>query len=485
MSDIIKRHSLNVALFTFVFLFYMGRCQAQVPPNIVFIIADDIGYNDFGCYGNNVKTPNIDRIASQGMIFANFFLTASSCSPSRASIISGRYPHNTGAAELHMPLPANIVTFPEILKNAGYFTAASGKWHLGEAAKKGFYKVDDNNKNIGVGGASSWQNTIRECPADKPFFLWLAAKDAHRPWESNDFAGYNDVKSITIPPYYEDSPVTKEDMANYYDEITRFDHYVGIVEKELKNKGVLDNTIIVITSDNGAPFPRAKTRLYDSGLQSPLIIFGNRYVKQGAICNMLVSAIDIAPTLLAFAGIRPEDNFQGKIFLKLFQNPAKQFRNYVFGEHNWHDYKAFERSVRTKDFLYIINRLPHLSNAGAADVVESNAYQELRNLNAAGKLRPSQQDPFVAHRLPEELFDCKTDPFQLKNLALEPGRKKQLKKMRAVMKKWEKQTEDEFYENITEDWFDRESGRAVNGPDKRGKTPGSAKAVITNRKGPF
>ena len=144
-------------------------------PNIILIIGDDISCDDFGCYGHpTIRTPNVDRLAKNGIKFTNAFLTASSCSPSRCSIITGRYPHNTGAAELHTPLPADQVVFPKLLKEAGYYTAAAGKWHMGEATKTAFDVVLDNRKQNGNGGEEKWLDVIRERPNDKPFFFWFS-----------------------------------------------------------------------------------------------------------------------------------------------------------------------------------------------------------------------------------------------------------------------------------------------------------------------
>ena len=152
-------------------------------PNIIIFIADDISWDDFGCYGNNqVKTPNIDYLAKNGVIFNNTYLTTSSCSPSRNSIITGRYPHNTGAAELHTSPPIEMISFPEVLKNNGYYTLQAGKFHMGDYAKRGFSEVHDNKKINGLGGENYWEKAIINRPKEKPFFMWLASYDAHRTW---------------------------------------------------------------------------------------------------------------------------------------------------------------------------------------------------------------------------------------------------------------------------------------------------------------
>lgn len=212
------------------------------PPNIVLVIGDDIGWNDLSCYGNNqFQTPNIDRIANEGIKFTNAFLTTSSSSPSRSCIITGRYPHSTGAAELNTPLPASVETFPELLKKAGYYTAQAGKWHMGPDAKRGFDLVRDEGKQVnGDGGEKLWVNLLRERPKEKPFFMWFASFDAHRPWGANPFDREVDIGKVTVPPYLINDESTIKDLTKYYGEIVRFDHFIGEVENELREQVVLD-----------------------------------------------------------------------------------------------------------------------------------------------------------------------------------------------------------------------------------------------------
>ncbi|MEO0341192.1 MAG: sulfatase, partial [Bacteroidota bacterium] len=254
-------------------LFMLNACSetSDERPNIIVFIADDVSWDDFACYGNPaVKTPNIDALAAEGMRFNKVFLTASSCSPSRVSIMTGRYPHNTGAPELHMPLPAGIPTIGNQLHEAGYFVGASGKWHLGAAAKSGFDLVLD--QNFGAGGEARWLEALDSTTLDQPFFLWLAAIDAHRGWGKNDFSQQTDLDKIVVPPYMRDDSTTRADLGHYYDEITRFDYHIGQVLAALEERQQLENTLIIVMADNGRPFPRDKTRLYDSGMQTPFIV---------------------------------------------------------------------------------------------------------------------------------------------------------------------------------------------------------------------
>ncbi|WP_240676122.1 sulfatase family protein [Botryobacter ruber] len=485
-----KRLVLISIVFLLSLTWLQQNARAQKPakdaPNFVLIIGDDIGADDIACYGNKeVKTPNIDRLAKEGLRFTNAYVATSSCTPSRASIISGRYPHNTGAAELHTVMPNEIALFPELLQQAGYYTAQAGKWHLGEPPKRAFHKLHLNQKQNGNGGEDMWVTTLQERPKDKPFFLWLAADDAHRPWGENPFSGTHTPDQVTPPPYMANAAPTRADMAKFYDEVTRFDHFIGKVEEELKKQGVLDNTIILVMGDNGRPFPRAKTRVYDSGMRTPFVIKWNKGItKKGAVSESLVSAIDIAPTFLELAGVKSGPNFQGKSFSVLLKNPSQPFRNYVFSEHNWHDLEAMERMVRTKDFLYVLNLRPHLANSDPGTST-TPALKDLQNLRDAGKLTAAQADIFLAPRPQEELFDHRKDPLQLNNVAGQPAYAKKLEELRKVMQQWQTETADTDPGNLTKDWYDRETGKALETKGVRGNMPGGEKAISVTAGGPF
>jgi arylsulfatase A-like enzyme len=430
----------------------------------VFIIADDVSFNDIGCYGNKVvKTPNIDRLSREGLTFTNAFVTASSCSPSRCSIISGKYPHCTGAAELHQPLPASENPFPLLLKEKGYYTAHAGKWHMGPSAHRAFdLYTDGNGYNNGDGGENNWVKFLKERPKEKPFFFWLASMDAHRPWGADTFKITHDPSKMIIPPWFADTPETRQDMASFYNEIGRFDYYIGKVRAELERQGVLENTMIIVMGDNGRPFPRCKTRVYDSGMQTPFVVFWPKGIKnKGAHPEGLVSSIDIAPTTLELAGIAKPKEYQGISFVTLLKDPGKEIRSLVFSEHNWHDYDANERMVRSKDFLYLANAFPNLTNCGPADSKTSATQAALNHLRDIGKLTPAQADIFIIPRPAEELFDVRNDPEQLLNLASVSKYQKKLQEMREILKKWQSETNDSLHTKRTPDKFDRETGKPL------------------------
>ncbi|WP_221392959.1 sulfatase [Dyadobacter sp. NIV53] len=477
--------------FSFITLFLVGcfiKADAQNTPNIIFIIGDDISWDDLGTYGNNkIKTPNLDKMAKDGMKFTNMFLTASSCSPSRTSILTGRYPHNTGAAELHTPLPAHLKFFPETLKEKGYFSALVGKWHEGPVTKRAYDTLLVNSAANGEGSEQQWVNLLKSRPKDKPFFFWLAPLDAHRPWSDKTIGTkHNPDTEIVVPPTLVDTKETRMDLAAYYNEISRLDYYVGELLKELDRQGIAENTVIIFTADNGRPFPGSKTRLYDAGIKTPFIVKWPKAIKPGQICQSLISSIDIAPTLLEIGGAKASETVQGKSFIQLLNTPDQEFRKYVFAEHNWHDYAAYERSVRSKEFLYIINKRTELDNGGPIDANQSTSAKALKDAKANGKLTLLQKDIFVTPRPAEEFFDNFKDPLQSRNEIVNKTYSVQVSELRSKLKQWQDETGDTVPENLTPDWYHRETGKPLPENGKRGEMPGSAKkADYINAKGPF
>jgi arylsulfatase A-like enzyme len=465
--------------------FILDSSAQSTRPNFIIIIGDDISWNDLGCYGNpTVRSPNIDQLAHEGIKFTNTYLTASSCSPSRCSIIAGRYPHNTGAAELHTPLPEGMPTLPGALKKSGYYTASAGKWHLGPNAKVDFDLVVE--KENGDGGEDQWVRVLKERPKDQPFFMWFASFDAHRDWQPDDKAEPHDPNRSVVPPYLVNAEGTRQDLAFYYDEIQRLDRFVGLVKQELSQQEVLENTLIIVMADNGRPFPRAKTRVYDSGMKTPFVMYWPERVKtSGVECNSLISVIDIAPTLMELAGIDIGDSFQGISFAKTIEKPSLEHRNYVFAEHNWHDYEAHERMVRTKHFMYVVNNRPNLPNQGPADSNASLSYEDLKNTRDNGRLSAAQVDVFMTPRSHEELFDCLADPEQLSNIASNEKYKEVLEDMRSVMQQWIVETGDDVPDQLTKSWYDAETGGRLEAEQVRGEMPGTkTNATKINDKGP-
>ncbi|MEH6307798.1 sulfatase [Olivibacter sp. CPCC 100613] len=466
----------------------IGKCQTPPEkPNIIFIIADDISQEDIGCYGNShIKTPHIDAIANEGLRFTHMYVTSSSCSPSRSSILTSRYPHNTGAAELSTELPADLIYFPELLRHVGYYTALAGKWHEGKNTARAYDTLLVDRVQNGEGGEEQWLELLRNRPKNKPFMFWLAAYDAHRTWSAD--AAFEKVyrpEEVRVPPTLLDTKKTREDLALYYNEISRLDAYVGEIRQELKEQGILDNTIVIFMADNGRAFPGSKTRLLDRGTLEPFLIsWPHGIAHKGCSADALVSSIDIAPTLLELAGVGPVTSFQGRSFSSLLNHPDEDFRTYIFTEHNWHDYEAYERAVRTKDFLYIVNERSYLDNGGPLDVFNSASAAVLRANRK--ELNAYQADMFLRPRPREEFYDNRKDPLQQSNLIADKNYVQQIDHLRSILKQWQKETGDDLPDNLTPDWYDRESGRPLPQKGIRKVMPGKSRdAIKINVNGPF
>jgi N-sulfoglucosamine sulfohydrolase len=421
--------------------------QAAEKPNIVFFIADDVSQEDFGCYGHpSLKTPHTDAMAAAGMRFDNAYLTTSSCSPSRCSIITGRYPHNTGAPELHVKLPDAQIRFPELLRQAGYYTVLSGKNHMFGNKDRSFDQITGGG---GPGKEEDWVKHAQDRPKDKPFFFWFAASDAHRGWSQNEHAPVYSRDDIVVPPYLVDTETTRVDLTGYYHEVSRFDHYIGEVTAELRKQGVLENTMIVIAADNGRPFPRCKSRLYDSGIKTPWIVHFPRLIHTPGVSRSLVSVIDLSATCLELAGIDQPECIQGQSFVPILKDAKAEVRQMVFSEHNWHVYKNHERMIRFGDFVYIKNNYPDQPNLCYESDTHYPAGEALWRAHAAGKTNAKQWQIFANPCPGEELFKLSTDPDQFTNLVQHPQYADQLKLARRLLGMWTEQTGDTVPEDPT------------------------------------
>lgn len=475
-------------------LLAVAAFAAATPPNFVIIIGDDISAEDLGCFGNRgIRTPNLDRLAAGGLRFTNAYVTASSCSPSRTSLLTSRYPHNLEtAAELHGELPAHLPLLPGLLRAAGYFTVQSGKAHFGATASRvtgpalaAFDVHGDGQLDElagGKSGANRWVDRLRERPKERPFFAWFAAHDAHRVWDAESFTGLTRPEEVVVPPSLVDTPPTRADLARYYDEIVRLDHYVGEVMRELERQGVADHTVVVFLSDNGRPFPGAKTRLNDAGIKTPLLMRGPG-IPVGASSEVLVSSIDLAPTLLEMAGRPIPPTFQGVSLRPVLRDPRTVVRDYVFAEQNWHNFSAHVRLVRHGRFVYLRNAWPERPLPGASDTYYNPSADELKRRQAAGGLTALQADVFRAPRPVEELYDVALDPHQARNLAEAAEPPPELARLRAILDQWTRETGDTVPEAPTPDNIVLATGERL--PLRRGEAPGvNAGAARINAPGP-
>jgi arylsulfatase A-like enzyme len=478
MTDF-KTKLLAIALVSIAAFDTLVAAENDAPPNIVLIIADDMNWNDCGAYGHpSIRTPNIDSMAKDGLKFNHAYLTVSSCSPSRSSIITGKYPHNTGAEQLHWPLPAGSETFAGQLKEAGYYTAAAGKWHLGEAVRDHFNKIydvstagfvlpsgKDGKKPKMVAqkqpsGCEDWEAALNDRPKDQPFFMWLAALDPHRAYEEGTLDPPHQESDVIVPPHMPDTPDVRKDLRMYYDEIGRLDQYVGKVLAKLEEQGVADNTVVLFISDNGRPFPRDKTTMYDGGIRTPWLIRWPAKIPAGSVTDSLVSAVDIAPTFLKLAGLDAKSiPSEGISFSETLTDPSKAHRQYAFAEDHWHDYEDQARAVMTQQYKLIRNDYEDLAATPSADAGRALTWQDMLRLEKENKLNAAQRACLISPRPKWELFDLQRDPGEINNLADEPAYQSVFNRMKAALEKWAEKTGDYLPSRRTPDEFDRITGQ--------------------------
>ena len=449
------------------------QVKSYQPPNLILIIADDMSWDDCGACGHpNIQTPNLDKLAEEGMMFHQGFITTSSCSPSRASMITGTYPHQTDAEQLHWPLPADKVTFVEKLKEAGYWTGQAGKWHLGDYVKNRFHMLagestDKLEQSYGKlpesdnSGAHLWVPLLEHRPDNQPFFLWLAAIDPHRGYEEGIIENPHTAEDVVLPPYVPDTEQVREDYALYYDEISRMDSYIGDVMETLEKQGVSENTLILFISDNGRPFPRDKTTMYDSGIKSPWIVKWPAGVDTGTHTQSLVSSVDIGNTFLSLAGAELLEDSPGVDFSPVFENPETIVRDRIYGQAHWHDHENFVRAVRDNRFKYIRTFFNELPLTPPADALNGGTFAEIREQEDEGRLDASQKAYYFEPRPKEELYDVVNDPHELNNLADNPEFRDELERLRGELLEFMETYNDGVPRLRTPDEFHRVSGASL------------------------
>ena len=427
---------------TFVLLLRTGPALAQGAaenhPNILIFVADDLGWRDTGIYGNRfIRTPNIDRLARSGLLVRYAFGTSPQCSPSRISMLSGIYSHATRTEDLHTPLPDGVPLLPSYLQKQGYFTGMMAKTHIGPNGEKQFQWYSPKT-------AEAFPAFL-DSAGTRPFFLWVAFHEPHRPYHPESVAHRHQPGRVVLTPYLADTPGTRADLVNYYDTIAQMDDAIGTMSAELERRGLSQKTLTLFLSDNGAPFPREKGTLYDSGTRTPLIFSWPGVIAAGTAYDRgLVSTVDLTPTLLDIAGVGRLDSMQGRSFKQLLTEPTKfTGRTQVFSERNWHDCDEHQRAVRTLRFKLIrTDAYTELPLCTAADIGASPSFLALRARAKAGQLTSAQRRLFEVPRARLELYDLKADPWELRNVADEPRYAKQVRELAAVLQQWMEQSDD-------------------------------------------
>ncbi len=420
-------------------------------PNILFIIADDASMQTFGAYGGTmIETPAVDRLATGGAVFRNAYNCNPKCAPARACLVTGRYSWQLEAACDHFcHFPAKFTFYPHLLMEAGFHVGLTGKgWGPGtydtefNPAGPAYdeIKLDPPYKGINaIDYAANFEAFLDRKPEEKPFCFWLGTYEPHRAYEKDSWKREGmRLDSAVVPPFYPDNDIIRGDLLDYAIEVKWFDRHVGLAIEALEKRGLLDNTLILVTSDHGMPFPRVKGQLYEEGFHVPLIAYWKGVVQPGRIVDDFVSFPDVAPTIMEAVGLAPHGQMTGKSFLDLLRSPKSgqvdPSRDHVLLGKERHDTgRADEtgtdlgypvRAIRTKEFLYVHNIKPNLWPVG-------NPEYGFRNCDGSPtkdylvRLKPEDADyryflMCFDKRPEEELYQIQKDPNCMENLAGNP-----------------------------------------------------------------
>lgn len=417
-------------------------------PNILWLIAEDLG-TELACYGTKeVWTPNLDRLAAEGVRYTHCYSCGPVCSVSRSAFMTGMYATTIGAHNHRttekQPLPEGVLPLSAWMRDAGYFTANIESLSP-SCGFKGTRKKDWNFKYQGKSFDSDKWDDLK---VHQPFYAQINFQETHRNFHAPIKA---DPAKVKIPPYYPDHPVTRLDWAKYLDSLSELDRKIGLIQQQLEKDGLLHNTIIIFFGDNGQAHVRGKQFCYESGVHVPLIIRWPQGIPAPAkftphsVDSRLLNLIDLAPTMIDIAGGSKPPKMEGHIFLGDRCEPDQK---YVFGSRDRCDETVMRiRTVRDTRYRYIRNFMPEVP------LMAPNAYKEkqypvwslIKELYASDKLTPIQATLCQSRMPEEELYDLETDPYEVNNLATsaQPSHQKVLKRLRCALEKWMTDTQDQ------------------------------------------
>lgn len=445
MKDLLLRSTALLALGTTAF------AAAPAPLNILWLIAEDTGPSAYSCYGEQpaAHTPNIDRLAAEGVRYTRFFTTAPVCSPSRSAFNTGMYQTTIGAHQHRTPekrpLPDGVRTLPEWFRAAGYHTANVREFpaamNLRGAGKTDWNFVTGTQP---LYDGDRWEDLARR----QPFYAQINFQETHR-----DFGGegVTDPAKVVLPPYYPDHPAIRKDYADYLDSARRLDGKIARILARLEEEGLAANTLVLFMGDNGEAHIRGKQFCYEEGLRVPFIVRWPRGrpapagYRAGSVESRLLEAIDVAPTLLSLAGAAVPAKMQGAAFLGEKAGPPK---SQVFGARDRCDETAMRiRTVRDTRYRYIRTFTPEipLLAPNAYKARQYPAWTLVPRLHAEGRLNEAQAALCAPRQPAEQLFDLETDPHQIHNLAesSDPVHAATLRRLRGELESWIERTDDQ------------------------------------------
>lgn len=423
-----------------------GETAPSDRPNILLCLSDDQSYPHASAYGEPViETPVFDRVAREGVLFTRAYCAAPSCTPSRSAILTGQDIWRLGqGGQLFGTLPARHPVYTELLARSGYHVGYMDKGWAPGNVKAGGRATDPTGPRF-----KSFQEFFDQAPRGKPWCFWFGSRDPHRGYKKASGARSGmDPDKVKVPAVLPDTPEVRGDICDYFFEIQRFDQRIGEMLKRIEKAGQLDNTLVVVTSDNGMPFPRAKANLYDLGTRMPLAIRWPKQAPPKRTVHDFVNLTDLAPTFLESAGLTPPKEMTGRSLLGLLKSPksgvVEPGRDFVCTGRERHAWCRIEgkgypaRMIRTRDFLYIRNYEPdrwpagnyrirtNEGHYGDVDASPTKTYMLEHRTTAEDK---KLFNLAFGKRPAEELYDCIKDPHQLHNVAADPEYKATLRKL--------------------------------------------------------
>jgi N-sulfoglucosamine sulfohydrolase len=436
-------------------------------PNIVLIIADDWSWPHAGAYGDKVvKTPAFDRVAAEGVLFTRTYCASPSCTPSRGAILTGQAVHRLeNGGNLWSILPKKFVCYPDLLEEAGYAVGLTGKgWGPGTIEGTGRIRnpAGPNFKDF-----AEFLKTVRP---GQPFCYWYCSQDPHRPYEKGSGLKSGMRPEDVVPPVWPDLPEVRSDILDYYFEVQRFDQAVGAILKQLDDAGLAENTIVVVTSDNGMPFPRCKANLYDSGTHMPLAIRWPARIQEGRTIDSFVSLTDLAPTFLKAAGRPAPPEMTGRDHLALLGTGMTRYpRDHVLLERERHanvrkgDLSYPCRAIRTSRYLYLRNLRPDRWPAGDPEMYKTvGPFGDVDPSPTKNLILDHRDEPKIApffrlafaKRPAEEFYDLARDPAEMTNVADRSEYAAIKAELSGMLDRWMENTADPRVES-GDDRFDR------------------------------
>ena len=422
-------------------------------PNIVMYISDDHGVDFVGCYGNaDVRTPNIDALANEGMRFARLFAASPTCAPSRSALWTGLYPAHNGCMGNHTTCRADVTTLPSYLKQLGYRVVLANKRHAKPWKAFDFEYINAalprnaahprkyRREGLDAKAVDALLAEHRASQPKVPLCLIVADSSPHVTWEPNQTY---DLAKLKLPPFIVDTPMTRRAMANYYQDITTMDTRVGAVRASLKKHGFEDNTLFIYTTDQGSEWPHSKWTLYDAGIRVPFVAVWPGVIRPGEVCDAMISFVDVTPTFIAGAGGARPEGMDGRSFLPVLRGKERHFRDTIYATHTRDaNMNVFpQRCVRDQRYKYILNlysentwtthwtKVPDLPESHK-EVWDTWVEKAAGDPHAARIVKLNEQHP------PEELYDTEVDPYELNNVARNTEMRPVLLRMRRQLKQW-------------------------------------------------